>query len=119
MGVLGSVVQAFVLAMLDAGHDLSLRRAIALQLVGDQHARRAALLLQELAHQSFGRLLVTPALDQNVEHHAMLIDGSPKPVFPAIDCDHHFIEEPLVDSQRLSTSGSSMKVRHEGAKEEL
>ena len=98
MGVLGSVVQAFVLAVLDARHDLSLRCAIALQLAGDQHARRAALLLQKLAHQSLGRLFVTPALDQNIKHHAMLINGSPKPIFPAADRDHHLVEMPLVAS---------------------
>src|SRR5271169_844220 len=35
MGVFGPVIEALVLAMLDPGHDLSLGRGVALQLVGD------------------------------------------------------------------------------------
>src|SRR5271155_729326 len=36
MGVFGPVIEALVLAMLDPGHDLSLGRGVAFQLVGDQ-----------------------------------------------------------------------------------
>ncbi len=36
--VLRSIVQPLVLSMLDTGHDLSLRRAVVLQLVGDDHS---------------------------------------------------------------------------------
>jgi hypothetical protein len=35
MRILGSVVEALVLTMLDAGHDLPLGRRVALELVGD------------------------------------------------------------------------------------
>ena len=49
MRVFRSVVQPLVLAMLDAGHDLSLGRAVAGQLVGNHDAWRSHLLLQELA----------------------------------------------------------------------
>ena len=104
VGILGSVVQTLVLAVLDPRHDLSLRCAIALQLVGDQHPRRAALLLQELSHQALGCLLVTPALDQNVEDDAMLIDRPPKPIFLTLDRDHQFIKVPLVTSFGPSTT---------------
>ena len=37
--ILGSVVEAFVPAVLDPGHQFPLRRGIARQLVGDQHPR--------------------------------------------------------------------------------
>ena len=46
MGILRPVVQAFVRAMLDAGHDIALCRAIGSQLVGDDAPRRYALLLE-------------------------------------------------------------------------
>src|SRR4051812_30935168 len=72
VGILRPVVEAFVLAMLDAGHDLPLGRGIAAQLVGDQHTRRAALLLQQLAQQAFGGFLVAPALNEDVENEALL-----------------------------------------------
>ena len=43
--ILGSVVQSLVLAMLNAGHDLPLRRAVAGKLVGDHDTGRPHLLL--------------------------------------------------------------------------
>jgi hypothetical protein len=44
--VFRSVVEPLVLAMLNAGHDLSFGRAVARQLVGDHHAGWPHLLLQ-------------------------------------------------------------------------
>jgi hypothetical protein len=89
--ILGSVVEAFVPAMLDPRHQHLLRRGIACQLVGDQHARRPTLLPQQLAQQALGGLLVPPALHQHVEHDAVLVDRPPQPVLLAGDGDHHLI----------------------------
>ena len=41
VGILRPVVEAFVLPVLDAGHDLTLGRDVAAELVGNQHARRS------------------------------------------------------------------------------
>src|SRR6266404_6196695 len=71
MGVFGPVVEALVLTMLDPGHDLPLGSGVALQLVGDEHTRGSTLLLEELAEQPFGGLLVAPALDENIENEAV------------------------------------------------
>jgi len=60
------------------GHDLPLGRRVRLQLVRDHDPRRPALPLQQLAQQPLGRLGVAPALDQNVQHDAVLIDGAPE-----------------------------------------
>ena len=49
MAVLGAIVQAFVLPMLDTRHDLSLGRAIAGQLIRDHDPRSDALLLKQLS----------------------------------------------------------------------
>jgi hypothetical protein len=62
----------------------SLFAGVAGKLVCDYDAGRPHLLLQQLANQPLGRALVTPALDQNVEHNAGLVHGSPQPVTPAI-----------------------------------
>ena len=78
--VLRSVIEALMLAMLDAGHDLPLCRAVAGKLVGDHDTGRPHLLLQQLAQQPLGRLLVASALDQNIEHHPGLVHGAPQPV---------------------------------------
>src|SRR3712207_8628576 len=59
-----SIIQPPMLAMLHAGHDLSLGCTVARELVGDHHARCSALLLEQLPHQAFGRVCVTAALDR-------------------------------------------------------
>src|SRR5215211_4273269 len=82
--------------MLDRGHHLTLGGAVARQLVRDQDARGPALLLQKLAKQTLGGLLVAPALDQNVEYDPILVDGPPEPVLLAADHQAHFVEVPLV-----------------------
>src|SRR3954470_5286146 len=78
MGILRPVVEAFMLPMLDTRHDRPLGGSVAAQLVGDQHTRCSLLLLHELAEQAFGRLLVTPALDQDIKNKALLINGTPQ-----------------------------------------
>src|SRR3954469_23377358 len=75
--------------MFDRGHHLVFRGAVARQLVRDHHTRHAGLPLQQLAKQTLGGLLVAPALDQNVEHDPILIDGPPEPVLLAADHQAH------------------------------
>ena len=70
-----------VLLVLNAWHNLRLRHPIAGQLIGNHDARRPALPLQQLAELPLGSALVTPALDQHVEHHSGLVDRTPEPVF--------------------------------------
>src|SRR5690242_20642386 len=102
MGVFGPVVEALVLAMLDPGHDLPLGRGVAFQLVGDQHTRGSTLLLEELAQQPFGGLLVAPALDENIENQAVLVDGTPQPILFPGDADADLIEMPFIATARRS-----------------
>jgi len=53
--------------------------------------------IEELAKQAFGGLLVAPALDENVENDAVLVDGTPEPMLrcsffrPAIGARHTFL----------------------------
>src|SRR3954449_10751059 len=78
--------------MLDRGHHLTLRSAVARQLVRDHHTRHAGLALQQLPEQAFGGRLVPPLLDENVEHDPILVDGPPQPVLLAGDHQAHFVE---------------------------
>lgn len=80
MGILGSIVETFVLAMLDAGHDGSFGGTIAFELVGDHHPWRSPLRLEQPAQQTPGSLGVAAALNKHVEHEALLVDGAPQPV---------------------------------------
>jgi len=100
VGVLRRVVETLVLPVLDAGHDLPFRRRVALQLLRDHHPGSPALFLQQLAQQAESGRLVTPALHQDVEHDAVLVDGAPKPLLLARDRHHHLVAVPLVSRRR-------------------
>src|SRR5258707_507890 len=100
MRVLRSVVEALMLAMLDAGHDLPLCRAVAGKLVGDHDTRRPHLPLQQFAQQPLGRLLVASALDHDVEHDAGLVHGSPKPMLYPGNFEYDLVEMPFVANPR-------------------
>src|SRR3954452_3467 len=100
MGILRPVVEAFVLAVLDTRHDLTLGGTVAAQLVGDQHTRRSSLLLQQFAQQAFGGLLIAPALDEDVENEAFLIDRTPEPMLLASDGNDNLIQMPFVAAAR-------------------
>jgi hypothetical protein len=102
MGVFGPVIEALVLTMLDPGHDLPLGSGVALQLVGDEHTRGSTLLLEELAEQAFGGLLVAPALDENIKNEAVLVDGTPEPMLLPGEADDNLIEVPFVATARCS-----------------
>src|SRR5215203_3944961 len=100
MRILCSVVQSFMLPMLDARHDLPLCRTVATELISDHDTRRPALPLQQLAEQALGGALITPALDQHVEHDAVLIDRTPQPVLLAGDLYRNLIQMPFVSGRR-------------------
>jgi len=99
-----------MLPMLDIRHDLSLSRAIAREFVGDHHARSLALLLEEFAQETLGGFCVTPALNQNVEHDPMLIDGSPDPMLLTRNTDYDLIQVPFVSGCRETTADLVRKV---------
>ena len=53
-------------------------RRIALQLVGYHDHRLSALTLQCVIEESFGRPCIAPALDEVVDHIAVLVYGPPE-----------------------------------------
>ena len=91
MGILRPIVQPFVRTVLDAGHDLPLRRIIGSKLIGDNDARGRTLPFQKLAHQPLCSLGITAALDQNVEDETILIHGASEPVFLVLAQTFHRI----------------------------
>src|SRR5205823_5748506 len=68
--------------------------------------RCAPLLLEELAEQAFGGLLVTPALDENIENEPVLVDGTPDPMLLPGDADDDLIEVPLVATARRALTNA-------------
>ena len=78
MGILRPVVQVFVRAMLDAGHDIALCRAIGSQLVGDHDARRVPcpFISFRIRPLAVG-LGIAAALHQDVKDKTILVPGTP------------------------------------------
>jgi hypothetical protein len=71
------IIQAFVLAVLDAHEDLPLGCAIAGKLVGNDHTWNVVTALVQLTEELLGCGFVSSALDEDIEHSAMLVDGPP------------------------------------------
>ncbi len=100
MGVFGAIVEVTALPMFHTRQQLTLGRTITGQIVGDDHSRHVGAALQQLAEERLGGRFVAAALDQDVEHVAVLIDGPPAVVSFAIDREKHFIEVPCVAGLR-------------------
>ncbi len=77
MRILRTIVKSFILVVLDTWHDLSLRRAVAFELIGDDFTRHVPQALQQLAEEPLGSSLVASALDEDVQHVAVLIYCTP------------------------------------------
>ena len=100
VGVFHAVVQVAVLAVLDAGQELSYRRTIAFELIGHDHAWHIGQPHQELAEESLRGLLIPPALYQDVENIPLLIYGPPEVMAFPVDRQAHFIHMPRVTGLR-------------------
>ena len=70
MGILRSIIEPLVLAMLEIHVHSRASRAIGLEFVRDHDARRAGLLANELTQKHFSGALVAAALNQSVEDKA-------------------------------------------------
>ncbi len=106
MRILRSIVESLMLPVLNTRHDFSFRRAVAPQLVGDDHARHVPQTLQQLTEEALGGFLIPATLNQNVQHVAILVHGSPQVMILATDLDEYFIEVPLV--ARAGTSSTQL-----------
>ena len=94
--VLGTIVHPQPLLVTAGQMELSERGGIGAQLVGDSQLGRKALLLEQLAHQPYGRPFIPARLDQQIEDFALLIDGTPEVHAPAGDPHDHLVEVPSV-----------------------
>src|SRR5258708_11856831 len=99
-----TIVQPFVLPMLHPRQDLAFGCSIALQFIGDNHPWHILKLFEELPKKAFSRLFVPSALDQDIQHVAILIHCSPKIMRFPVDLQIHFIHVPFVSTTRATTT---------------
>ena len=94
MGILRPVVLPAPELMPLRQVEIAQRSAIRWQFVGDEGIRDEALFLQQFAHQLAGCLLVSPGLNQDIQHLTFAIDSAPQ-IHPfAVDGDKHLVEMP-------------------------
>jgi hypothetical protein len=82
--------------MFNLGKQLALGHAVASQLIGHDHARDILKALQQPSKEALRGFGVSPWLNQDVEHNAVLIHGTPKIVLHTLDPDEHLVHVPLV-----------------------
>ncbi len=104
--ILRAIVQPFMLSVLDAPQALPLRSTVACQLVRDEHTRHVLTTFEEFAEKLLGCSLIPPALDQDIQHSSMLIDGAPQVGGFALDGQEHFVQMPFI--ARLRPSSTSL-----------
>src|SRR5688500_2814972 len=104
VGVFRTVIQIAVLAVLHARQDLPLGRAIAFELVRDDHPRNVLAALEQLAEECLGCVLVPPSLDQDIQYMTVLIDRPPEIMALAADRERHLVQVPLIARPGTSTA---------------
>ena len=73
-------------------HHRAARRGVAAELVGDQPAGEPALFLQQFPKESDRGAPIPSRLDQDIEHVAVFVDGSPQVLLATIDRHEEFIQ---------------------------
>ena len=86
MRVFTPVIERPTLTMFHPGQELTLRRAVALQLIGDDNAGHIGEALEQLAKELLRGLFVAPTLYENVQDVVVLIHRAPEIVAFAINC---------------------------------
>ena len=77
-------------------HHIPVRGPVASEFVSDQPSGFAPLPFQQLAQESPCGCGVSAALDQDLEHITILVNGTPQVVFLASDLDEDLVKVPSV-----------------------
>jgi hypothetical protein len=91
-----SIVGVASRVVVDRRHDYSVRSTLAPQLVGDKPSRFGSLALQKLAKEAFRRTLISPRLNKDIEHVAVLVHSAPEILSLTVDRDEDFVQMPSV-----------------------
>ncbi len=84
--------------MLDAGNQFLASRFVAFKRVGDDNPRDVAQALEEFAEETLGGPLITPRLNQDIKHRAVLIHCAPEVKTSVVDAEIDLIQMPFIAS---------------------
>ena len=104
MRVLTAVIEIATLAVFDPGQHLALGRAVALELIGDDDPWHVLQPLEQLAEKLLRRLLVAPALHQDIQHVIVLVNSAPQVMALPVDGQKDFIQVPFVPGLRATAT---------------
>ena len=79
-----------------------MRCSVAPQLVGDDPPGHAALTFQQLTEETFSRTPIAARLEQDVDHVAVLVNGTPGILPLPLDGHEEFVEVPRIAQATLS-----------------
>src|SRR5215470_2679851 len=111
MRVLTTVVEIAALAVFDPRQDLPLRCPVALQLIGDDDPWHVLEPLEQLAEKLLRRVLIAPALHQDIEHVIVLIDSAPQVMALPVDCQKYFVNGLVTNDKFCMSRQSQIKLR--------
>ena len=97
----------------DGRHDLAVSGAVASQFVGDQLPGRTALPLQQLAEESFGGVLITARLDEDIDYITILVYRAPEVLAFTLHLYEDLVQVPCVTETTLPTLQSPSVFRPE------
>jgi len=97
-----SVVSPVVLAVAEAGQELSAGSAIAAQPIGHNETGNVAQAFQQLAKKACGRTLIPVLLYENIKHVTILVHCPPEVVTLPLNRDKDFVEMPRVTASPLA-----------------
>src|SRR5262249_8565550 len=103
MGVLTPVVEVTTLPVFDPRQDLPFRRAVALQLIRNDHPWHVLEPLEQLTKELLRRLLVAATLHEDIEHVIVLIHGAPQVMTLPVNRQKDLVQVPLVPWLGAST----------------
>src|SRR5262249_22071137 len=90
--VLGTIVEIPILAMFHPWQDLALGGSVALELIGDDHARDVGQSFEQLTEELLRGPLVPATLHHDIQHVAILIHRPPEIMVIALDGKKHLVD---------------------------
>jgi hypothetical protein len=103
------MVQGAVPPVFDAWQDLPLGGSVAFQLIGDDDPWNVLASFEALAEEFLHGRLISPALDENIQHMAVLVHGAPEVMPLTVDRQKHLVEVPLVAPPRAPATQLTCK----------
>ncbi len=107
LGILRSIVEPFVVSMLESRAKCTTCGSVGTELARDHDTWDAHLFTHEPTQKPRGGVAVASALNQSIENEAVLVYGAPQPMLLAIDRGEDLVEMPF-DARARSAAAAAI-----------